>query len=81
VPVEAVFSADNSAPGLSQVWVVKGDGDALHVERREVKLGQPGTEGIQILSGLEPGERIVAAGTAELREGQRVRPWQRERGL
>ncbi|KJK03500.1 hypothetical protein UB43_03100 [Pseudomonas sp. 21] len=81
VPVEAVFSADDGAPGQSQVWVVKGDGDALRVERRTVQLGQPGAEGIRILSGLEPGERIVAAGTTELREGQAVRPWQRERGL
>ncbi|WP_207884582.1 efflux RND transporter periplasmic adaptor subunit [Pseudomonas sp. 30_B] len=81
IPVEAVFSADDGAPGESQVWVVKSAGDALHVERRAVQLGQPGAAGIQILSGLEPGERIVAAGTAELREGQHVRPWQRERGL
>lgn len=81
VPVEAVFSADDGAPGQSQVWVVKGQGDNLHVERRTVELGQPGATGIQVLAGLEPGERIVAAGTAELREGQRVRPWQRERGL
>lgn len=81
VPVEAVFSADNTEPGRSQVWVVKGDGDALHVERREVRLGQPGRDGIQVLSGLQPGERIVAAGTVELREGQPVRAWQRERGL
>lgn len=81
VPVEAVFSADDGAPGASQVWVVVGDGDTLQVKRREVRLGQPDSQGIQVLAGLQPGERIVAAGTAELRDGQPVRPWQRERGL
>ncbi|MDF3931145.1 efflux RND transporter periplasmic adaptor subunit [Pseudomonas citronellolis] len=81
VPVEAVFSADDGAPGHSQVWVVSGDDANLRVARREVRLGQPGRDGIQVLDGLQPGERIVAAGTAELRDGQHVRAWQRERGL
>ena len=36
---------------------------------------------IEVLSGIEPGEQIVAVGGAELEEGQAVRPWVRERGL
>ncbi|KAF1053210.1 MAG: Toluene efflux pump periplasmic linker protein TtgG [Stenotrophomonas maltophilia] len=81
VPVEAVFSADDGQPQQSLVWVIGGSGDDLHVQRRAVQLGQPQGDGIQVLDGLQPGERIVAAGTAELREGQAVRVWQRERGL
>jgi hypothetical protein len=34
-----------------------------------------------VLGGLEPGERIVAAGGGELSEGRQVIPWVRERGL
>ncbi|MGL4625373.1 MAG: efflux RND transporter periplasmic adaptor subunit, partial [Plesiomonas shigelloides] len=39
------------------------------------------SEGVQVLSGLSDGERIVATGANELKENQQVRIWVRERGL
>jgi len=44
-------------------------------------VGRLTAQGIEIISGLKPGDRIVAAGVGELREGEAVRIWQRERGL
>lgn len=81
VPVEAVFSPDTSGADQRQVWVVTQDQDGLLVSARDVQVGQLTRNGIEILGGLQPGERIVAVGGAELSEGRRVRAWERERGL
>jgi len=81
VPVEAVFNPDNSPRNTPHVWVVQGSGDALHVEDRQVEVGEVTDGGVAILSGLTPGERVVAAGVNELHAQQAVRIWTRERGL
>lgn len=81
VPVEAVFNPDNSPRNEPHVWVVKGEGDALHLEDRKVSVGQVSTEGVVITRGLHAGERVVAAGVGELHANQPVRIWTRERGL
>lgn len=81
VPVEAVFNPDNSPRNEPHVWVVAGEGDALHLEDRKVSVGQVSTEGVVITSGLSAGERVVAAGVGELHANQPVRIWTRERGL
>jgi RND family efflux transporter MFP subunit len=81
VPVEAVFSPDSEDSEHRQVWVVAEQDGALQVVARAVTVGQLTRDGIEVLSGLQAGERIVAAGGAELSGGQVVRPWVRERGL
>ncbi|MEX2944342.1 efflux RND transporter periplasmic adaptor subunit [Serratia fonticola] len=81
VPVEAVFNPDNSPRNQPHVWVIKERDGKLFVESRQVETGQLTANGIQIVSGLADGERIVAAGTRELRPNQEVRAWVRERGL
>lgn len=81
VPVEAVFSPDTDSSEQRQVWVVSAQDDGLTVSARPVTVGQLTHDGIEILSGLAAGEQVVAAGGNELSEGQRVRPWIRERGL
>ena len=81
IPVEAVFNPDNTQRNQPYVWVVKQRDGKLFVELRKVETGQLTANGIQILSGLNDGERIVAAGTRELRPDQEVRAWVRERGL
>jgi RND family efflux transporter MFP subunit len=45
VPVEAVFNPNNSPRNEPHVWVVTGEGDALHLEDRKVSVGQVSTEG------------------------------------
>ncbi|MGB3595915.1 MAG: efflux RND transporter periplasmic adaptor subunit [Pseudomonas neustonica] len=81
VPVEAVFSPDTRDSSQQQVWVTEETDEGLQVVAREVEVGQLTHDGIEVTSGLEAGERVVAAGGAELQAGQRVRPWVRERGL
>lgn len=80
VPVEAVFSPDDSGPEVKQVWVAREQDGVLRLTARQVEVGQLSRNSIEVLSGIEPGEQIVAVGGAELEEGQAVRPWVRERG-
>jgi multidrug efflux system membrane fusion protein len=69
IPAHAVFS---DPEGGANVWVV--DGSDLTVHRRSVRAGPvTGKDGIIILEGLAPGERIATAGVQSLREGQEVR--------
>src|SRR5690606_5728710 len=53
-----------------QVWAVGGDGTA---RARRVTTGLEDRERVEILDGLQPGERVVVEGAALLSEGARVR--------
>lgn len=81
VPVEAVFNPDNRQRNEPHVWLVKGEGEALHLEDRKVSVGQVTSQGVVITDGLSVGDRVVAAGVSELHAQQPVRIWTRERGL
>ena len=72
LPHEALFdrSGDNA-----HVWRL--DESTMTVHRVAVALD----DGSVVLGGLNPGDRIVAAGVDRLVEGQKVRVWQREGGL
>jgi HlyD family secretion protein len=64
VPAAAVFTSDNG----ENVWVVR-DGQAV---RQPVRLGVQGADLVQILSGLEPGQRVVTSGTDKVTAGEAV---------
>jgi RND family efflux transporter MFP subunit len=66
VPVSAVVK---DAGGEQVVWVIGAD---QTVTRRPVQLGAATGGRIEIASGLQPGERIAAAGATSLREGMKV---------
>jgi len=69
IPAIAVF-ADEA--GNSNVWVV--DPDTMQVHKRKVTTGNlTGTDSIQILDGLLPGEKIAITGVVRLQEGMEVR--------
>jgi membrane fusion protein (multidrug efflux system) len=51
------------------VFVVDGDG---RVEKREVRTGRRRPSLVEVVSGLRPGERVVAEGTQRIRPGGRV---------
>lgn len=55
----------------AHVWIV--DPKTSRVARRAVTVGQYREDGATILSGVAPGEIVVAAGAHKLREGQPVR--------
>ncbi|MBC7229824.1 MAG: efflux RND transporter periplasmic adaptor subunit [Actinobacteria bacterium] len=64
VPVTAVMDED----GARYVYVVV-DGKAA---RREIEVGVRSEEWVEVLSGLDPGERVVVEGVGKVKEGQRV---------
>jgi membrane fusion protein (multidrug efflux system) len=65
IPSEAVF-VEGEKPW---VYVVKADGT---VTRRELTLGTRLADAIEVLTGLEAGERVVSAGHQKLYEGATV---------
>jgi RND family efflux transporter MFP subunit len=74
IPAIAVL-ADPS--GKNYVWVVEPQNMTVH--KRDVSVGQlTGSENINILEGLEGGEKIVVAGVLKLQEGMQVRLWDQQ---
>jgi RND family efflux transporter MFP subunit len=67
VPVSAVVGDYKLDP---RVWTV--DEASMSVSPQPVKVGRLVGDGIEVLEGLEPGVRIVTAGTPFLVEGMRV---------
>ena len=67
VPIASVAKQDT---GEQVVWILGAD---QTVHRRIVKLGAPRGDQIEIVSGLQQGDRIVVAGATFLREGMKVR--------
>jgi membrane fusion protein, multidrug efflux system len=65
IPLAAIYQSDDKPA----VWVVTGETLTL----RPVITGIFGNGTVQVLSGLEQGERIVIAGVHKLKEGQRVK--------
>jgi len=75
VPAWAVLGAPG---GKSYVWVYDPEAGVVH--KREVQVGPlKGSGSIKITDGLKPGELIVVAGCTKLKEGMKVRPWERQR--
>jgi RND family efflux transporter MFP subunit len=67
VPLSAVFK---DAGGEQVAWVLGPDDT---VSRRPVKLGEAAGGRVEIVQGLQAGDRIAVAGVTHLREGMKVR--------
>jgi hypothetical protein len=65
VPKNAVRTQN----GASILFVVQGD----RVERRAVKVGVEDRDQVEVLSGINAGERIVVEGPPTLADGARVK--------
>ncbi|MGC5019818.1 efflux RND transporter periplasmic adaptor subunit [Micromonospora sp. DT47] len=65
VPASAVFSAD----GRDAIWVVR-DGKA---DRAAVTVGVQGPDLVQIIDGVQAGDRVVVRGADQVTDGQEVR--------
>ena len=52
----------------SFAFVVRGDG----VERRAVKLGGADGDRVEVLAGLQPGDRVVISPPADMKDGAKV---------
>ena len=71
VPLSALFSPPQTTPGVraAAVYVV-GPGDVARLRR--VTTGDFVGSSIIITAGLQPGDRVVTVGTAQLHDGARV---------
>ena len=69
VPLKAILS---NAEGETQVWIF--DSETQVVQSQPVTLGQVQDANVEVLSGLQGGEKIVTAGVSQLRAGMQVRP-------
>jgi len=56
--------------GEQVAWILGAD---QTVTRRPVKTGEATGSQIEILDGLQPGDRIAVAGVTSLRQGMKVR--------
>lgn len=65
IPLAAIYQNGD----IPAVWVVTGNTITL----RPIKIGQFGDGTIQVLEGLQQGDRIVTAGVHKLKEGQKVK--------
>ena len=72
LPSHAVFADEAAA---SQVW--KLNPEAMTVHRTPVKAGELTGGDVEILEGLSMGDQIVVSGVSQLREGMKVRRFQR----
>ncbi|VAW68348.1 Probable Co/Zn/Cd efflux system membrane fusion protein [hydrothermal vent metagenome] len=81
VPVEAVFSPEDKALDKRTHKVWKLNTDTMQAQGIEVTIGQLHSQGIEITSGLQPGDQIITAGVNFIKEGQKVKPWIKESGL
>ncbi|HBF61467.1 MAG TPA: efflux RND transporter periplasmic adaptor subunit, partial [Methyloceanibacter sp.] len=59
--------------GRITVWVLNDDGNKMSVTERRIEVGLTFDGLVQVLAGLEEGERVVVRGNESLREGQAVR--------
>lgn len=68
VPVSAVCKERSS--GEQVVWLI---GEDQIVERRPVRIGEATDGKLEVVEGLQPGDRIAVAGASFLHEGMKVR--------
>ncbi len=55
------------------VFVLKGQGNTVTVQKQKVTIGKLTTDGFEILNGLKVGDKIATAGLQSLLNGQKVR--------
>ena len=81
VPIESVFAAEDENVDSPIRYVWKIDPDSKRARRAEVTVGSLTGDSIVILSGIEGGDTVVAAGVNAVYENMPLRPLTREAGL
>ncbi|MBU1329584.1 MAG: efflux RND transporter periplasmic adaptor subunit [Gammaproteobacteria bacterium] len=79
VPLAVPLSALSAEQGKPYVWVV--DPQTSTLKRTSVRVGPYGEKMVPVLEGLTADDWVVAAGAQVLREGQQVRPVDRDNRL
>jgi multidrug efflux system membrane fusion protein len=76
VPLAVPLSALTAEAGEPYVWVV--DPKTAQLQRRMVRIGAYEEKVVPVLAGLQATDWVVAAGVQVLREGQQVKPVDRD---
>lgn len=71
IPAGAVFAAPDNSPS---VWKFHSEAGTLN--RQHIEVGELNGKRIEVLSGLEIGDRIAVSGVHTLNEGVKVHPWE-----
>jgi RND family efflux transporter MFP subunit len=72
VPLTAVVRSPDNPNGFA-VYLTEGAGDTVTVQTHDVTLGDTYGNNIAVLSGLNPGQRVITSGTNMIKNGQQVR--------
>lgn len=77
IPIEALSNPDGESLDRENkfVWVLNDDNT---VSRTKVETGKIAFDNVQVLSGLEQGQKVVVAGLARLADGIEVSPIEQE---
>ena len=81
LPATAVFAAEDEPVDSKQRYIWKVDPNTMQVSKQSVTVGELTPAGIEVTAGVEPGQQVIAAGVNFVHDGQKVKPWTRERGL
>ncbi len=81
LPVEAVFVPDEKETEQGQAYIWKYLEETQSVTLQKVAIGQVHSQGVVIKQGVSEGDQIIVAGVHHLKEGMKVKPWTKERGL
>ncbi|MGB5707969.1 MAG: efflux RND transporter periplasmic adaptor subunit [Arenicellales bacterium] len=81
VPIESVFAAEDVSVNSETRYVWKVDPESMRTQRAEVTVGSLSGDSIAVLSGLNDGDTIIAAGANSVYDNMPVRPLTREAGL
>lgn len=76
IPLSVPMSALTAEKDAPYVWVVNPENST--VVRTPVRIARYGQERVSLLEGLKEGDWVVAAGVQMLREGQQVKPVDRD---
>lgn len=81
LPPAAVFAAEDEALDSKQRYVWLVDPKSMQVSKQAITVGKLSNQGIEVLSGLEIGHKIISAGVSFIQDGQKIKLLERERGL
>ena len=69
----AAEGAKNSESDTATIFILQGEAEQPTVAAREVKLGDRANSQVEIVTGLEPGEKFVVRSSGDLQDGDTVR--------
>jgi len=81
LPPTAVFAAEGEPVDSKQRYVWLVNPDDMKISKQAITIGKLSNDGIEVLSGIQTGQKVISAGVNFIQEGQKVKQIVRERGL